>query len=78
MASKAGREQFLSSLEAIVKGVQQSLEKTESKVSGEKDKKNQLTDKYTALLDKERLYFKLTKEFLEECKRNEQLQQMEA
>ena len=31
----------------------------------EKDSKSKLTDSYNALLEKERLYFKATKEFLE-------------
>jgi len=40
----------------------------------EKDKKNSLATAHTKLVDKERLYFKITREFLDECKKNEVLQ----
>lgn len=47
----------------------------EKKLNDEKERKNQLTEQHSQLIEKERLYFKATKEFLEECKKNEQLQQ---
>ena len=40
----------------------------------EKDNKNKLTETYSALVDRERLYYKMTKDFLEECKKNEKMQ----
>jgi len=74
MGSKSTREAFVESLNNILKSVIQSLEKVDGKLSVERDSKLALTEKYNALTEKERQYFKATKEFLEECKRNEALQ----
>lgn len=37
----------------------------EQKLNQEKETKNKLTEQHNALLEKERLYYKLTKEFFE-------------
>ncbi len=65
MASKSTREPFMESLNNILKSVMQSLEKVDQKLSTEKESKVALTEKYNAFVEKERLYFKATKEFLE-------------
>jgi len=65
MSSKASKEQLLASLGEIVKSVQQNLEKVEQKLNNEKDTKSKSNETYTALIERERLYFKATKEFLE-------------
>jgi len=74
MGSKSTREPFIESLNNILKTITQSLEKVEQKLNTEKESKVTLTEKYNTVVDKERLYFKATKEFLEECKKNELLQ----
>lgn len=45
----------------------------DSKLNIEKDSKGKLNEQYTTLVDKERLYYKATKEFLDECRKNEML-----
>ena len=65
MTSKTSREQFLESLNNILKSVIQSLEKVDQKLNSEKENKINLNERYTSLVEKERLYFKITKEFLE-------------
>ena len=42
-------------------------------LTNEKEAKSKLNERYTALAEKERAYYKATKEFLEECKKNETL-----
>jgi len=74
MHSKSSKDHFLESLSGIVSSIQQSLEKTEQKLNLEKETKNRLTEAYTALVEKERLYYKAAREFQDECRRNEELQ----
>eukprot|EP00026_Physarum_polycephalum_P003838 Phypoly_transcript_03854.p1 GENE.Phypoly_transcript_03854~~Phypoly_transcript_03854.p1 ORF type:complete len:610 (+),score=129.54 Phypoly_transcript_03854:253-2082(+) len=74
MSSKSKREKFLESLDSIAKSMVQSLEKEEAKLSKEKKSNDQLNDRYMKLVEKERAFYKTTKEFQEECKLNEVLQ----
>jgi len=73
MSSKSSKEQLLNSLTEIIKSVIGNLEKMSQKFNNEKDAKAKLTEKYSALTEKERLYYKATKEFLDECRKNEML-----
>eukprot|EP01116_Phalansterium_solitarium_P006175 TRINITY_DN1847_c0_g1_i1.p1 TRINITY_DN1847_c0_g1~~TRINITY_DN1847_c0_g1_i1.p1 ORF type:complete len:620 (-),score=223.70 TRINITY_DN1847_c0_g1_i1:534-2393(-) len=73
MAAKAGREKFVDQLNNIINTIAQNLDKMEQRVAGDRDNKAKLTERHQSLLEKERLYFKATKEFQEECRRNEQL-----
>lgn len=74
MSSKQKREKFLESLDQIAKGMVQSLEKEEGKLTKEKKSNEQLNDRYMKQVEKERTFYKTTKEFQEECKLNEVLQ----
>ncbi len=74
MNSRSSRDVFMNSLAEILKSVTQSLEKAETKLNNEKDSKTKISDKFSALVDRERTFYKLTKEFQEECKKNETLQ----
>jgi len=73
MSSKSSKEQLLTSLNEIVKSVGQNVDKMDQKLNNEKETKSKINEKYTSLVEKERLYYKATKEFLEECKKNEML-----
>jgi len=73
MSSKSSKEQLLNSLSEIIKSVQQNLDKVEQRLNNEKDSKTKLTEQHTGLIDKERSYYKATKEFLEECNKNQKL-----
>ena len=67
------REKFLQSLQQIIQGVKQNMEKVEAKLSEETAKKDKLNGDYSAAVEKERLYYKMTKDFLLECAKNEKL-----
>ncbi|RDD45817.1 Coiled-coil domain-containing protein 93 [Trichoplax sp. H2] len=71
MASAANKEQFLKQLEQIVSGITQNRTKAEKKRADEKMRRDELTDRYLDLVDKQRLYIKTVKAFTEECKKNE-------
>eukprot|EP01132_Coremiostelium_polycephalum_P002788 gene2788-3467_t len=74
MSSKSNKEMFIKSMDLIISGIQEALEKSEKKWSNEKLKHDLLSDQYIALVEQERNYYKLTKEFEEECRKNELLQ----
>eukprot|EP01133_Synstelium_polycarpum_P018015 gene18015-21500_t len=74
MSSKSNKEMFIKSMEGIINGIQEVLEKSESKRNFEKKKHGTLSDQYIALVEQERNYYKFTKEFQEECRKNEILQ----
>jgi len=74
MSSKTNKEMFIKSMDNIISAIQTNLEKSESKWANEKLRHDTLSDQYMTLLDQERNYYKLTKEFQEECKKNELLQ----
>eukprot|EP01113_Clastostelium_recurvatum_P017725 TRINITY_DN2092_c0_g1_i2.p1 TRINITY_DN2092_c0_g1~~TRINITY_DN2092_c0_g1_i2.p1 ORF type:complete len:610 (-),score=212.75 TRINITY_DN2092_c0_g1_i2:101-1930(-) len=73
MASKASREKLIESMDSIVKGVLGNLEKEEGKLGREKKTADEISDRYMKLVEKERSYYKATREFQEECKKNELL-----
>ena len=60
------------SVEGLVKSVQQSLDKVKARLAEEVAQKEAAQLQYDKLVDKERKYFKLVKEFQLECERNEQ------
>lgn len=73
MASPSTREQFLSQFQRIVDGICQNKVRVEKKKQEEKMKRDQLSDTYLDLVEKQRLYFKTVKDFKEECRKNELL-----
>ncbi|OQV18537.1 Coiled-coil domain-containing protein 93 [Hypsibius exemplaris] len=74
MGSESAKEQFLRQLEAILESLRQTVTKAEKRRQNEKLKRDQLNDKYMELLEKQRYYSKLIKEFQQECSLNEDLQ----
>ena len=73
MKSKSNKEAFVNSLQTIVASVEQSHDKTPSKHDAESARRDLLHAEHVALLDKQREYAKLTKEFAAQAARNAEL-----
>ncbi|XP_022749540.1 coiled-coil domain-containing protein 93 isoform X2 [Durio zibethinus] len=73
IASTAGRMKLLESMEGIVKGSQQKLEKVQLGLQEEQKVSDALKDRYTAAVMEQRRCYSLLKAFQEECARNERL-----
>ncbi|CAD5116478.1 DgyrCDS5360 [Dimorphilus gyrociliatus] len=71
--SQSGKEQFLKQFENMVDGVKQNRSKLERRREEEKLKRDKLNEEFLELIDKGRTYFKLIRDFQEECRRNELL-----
>ncbi|GAU99030.1 hypothetical protein RvY_10090 [Ramazzottius varieornatus] len=74
MQSDSAKEQFLRQLDMVLESLKQTVARAEKKRSSEKLRRDHLNDSYVELLEKERTYHKLVKEFQQECARNEDLQ----
>ncbi len=73
MKSKANKEAFVNSLQTIVASVEQSHDKTRAKHEDESKRHDLLHSEHVALLDKQREYAKLTKEFAAQAAKNAEL-----
>ncbi len=73
MSSQKNKEKLLESLKTINAGLSQNLQKVEAKLAEEKQTKDKLSSEHLAGLEKEREFYKMTKEFLIECEKNRQL-----
>jgi len=73
--SKAGREKFCASMKEILEGMEKRLEQQKKLLEEETKKRNALDEQYITLIEKERLYYTSAKEYQEECKKNEQLEE---
>ncbi|XWS27173.1 hypothetical protein CRYUN_Cryun26dG0092300 [Craigia yunnanensis] len=73
IASTAGRMKLLESMEGIVKGSQQKLEKVQLGLQEEQKVSDTLKERYTAAVTEQRRCYSLLKAFQEECARNEKL-----
>mmetsp|Transcript_9406 Transcript_9406/g.26391 ORF Transcript_9406/g.26391 Transcript_9406/m.26391 type:complete len:626 (-) Transcript_9406:70-1947(-) len=73
MKSQSAREAFLKQLQEKLDIVEGNIQKASAKLASEQQSLEEVKAKYTALVDKERTYFKATKEFQEECALNEKL-----
>ena len=69
----AGKDEFLQQLANIVEGIGKNKEALEHKKEGEKAKLDDVTEQLAALVEKKRLYYKMVKEFQNECKKNDLL-----
>ena len=63
----------MDSIEGLTKSVAQSLEKVKQRLADETQNKDTLQAMYDKLVDKERKYYKLVREFQVEALRNEEL-----
>ena len=75
MRTKASQEEFLQQFESIIKGVQDSLLKQEITMKKKQAEVAEKESDYTLVIEDQRKYFKLVKDFQEECNRNEALAQ---
>jgi chromosome segregation ATPase len=73
VSSKQNKERLVESLKGIIEGVNKNVTKVEAKLADEKQRKDLLDADYKSALEKERDYYKMTKEFLDECDKNRQL-----
>lgn len=73
--TKASREKLLESLRTIVEQIQVNTDKKAAELAKEKEKYTELNDRLHAALEKERAFFTATRDFQEECRKNEQLEQ---
>jgi len=73
--AKTSREKLLESLNLIVEQIQVNIDKKEAELAREKETYTDLNEKLRAALEKERAFFTATRDFQEECKKNEQLEQ---
>jgi len=73
MKSKKNKEAFVQSLESVVEIADQNLARTDQKISEEKENLNRTNNEHQQLINKERSYHKLVKDFEVECERNEKL-----
>eukprot|EP00051_Salpingoeca_urceolata_P018063 m.251557 g.251557 ORF g.251557 m.251557 type:complete len:624 (-) comp19111_c3_seq4:97-1968(-) len=73
MASNAGKAQFLQQFEGIVAGITKNKLKVDERLAREKTRRDELSDAYLDLIDKERQYYKTVKDYEAECSKNEVL-----
>ena len=75
MKSDKTKDVFLKQLQQKLEIVEGNIKKANEKLVGEKAALDEVKKKYGGLLEKERAYYKATKEFQEECALNERLQE---
>ncbi|GAV74836.1 hypothetical protein CFOL_v3_18316, partial [Cephalotus follicularis] len=73
IASTAGRMILIDSMEGIVKGSQQKLEKVQNGIQEEQKVCDALKERYTAAIAEQRRCYSLLQVFQEECAKNERL-----
>lgn len=67
------KEQFVLQLEQIVDGIGQTKLKIKNKLEGEKAKRDELNGQLTGLVEQQRKYAVVLKQFTKDCERNEHL-----
>ena len=67
------RAQIVDSIETLLKSVQQMLTKVEQRLAGATSSKEAVQQKYDKLVEKQRKYFQLVKDYQAECQKNEEL-----
>ena len=75
MSSKSNKDRFVEQLRSIKDSVCDSDSKVSGRLEQEKRSQTALSEKLNRLIDHERSYFKLVKEFQDACSKNEYLQQ---
>merc|ERR1712060_254862 len=72
-SQSGNRDKLVASIETLVKNLQQNLERVDHRLASELREKAALQEQYDKLVEKQRKYFKLVKDFHVECQRNEEL-----
>ncbi|KAH3766073.1 CCDC93, coiled-coil domain [Pelomyxa schiedti] len=75
MKTKTSREKFIESMASIIKQVTTQIEDRTAKLAAEKDHNSKLTETLKQLTEKERNFYKATREFQEECATNDKLEE---
>ena len=73
MKNVQAKGEYLNQCEQIVKGVESTVVKQEGILSKKTDEVAELRETHTALVEKQRAYFKAVKDFQDECTKNEML-----
>jgi chromosome segregation ATPase len=72
-ATAGNKDKIVDSIETLLKSVQQMLNKVEQRLSSATSSKDTVQQKYDKLVEKQRKYFQLVKDYQAECQRNEEL-----
>lgn len=75
IGNPAGRTKLIDSMEAILRGTQQKLEKVQPGLQAERKTFDALREQYTAAIANQRRSAALLKTFQKECKMNEKLRE---
>lgn len=73
MSNIQSREQFLQQLETILDGVKQTKTKVKNKCDDEKAKRDGLNGQLLCLVEQQRKYAAVVKQYSIECQKNEDL-----
>ena len=73
MKTLQGKEEFMKSMETIIKGVNESLSGQEEQLALKESSLDQLKSSYQNLVDEQRAYYTAIKDFQAECDKNEWL-----
>lgn len=73
MSNMHAKEQFVLQLEQIVDGIGQTKLKIKNKLDGEKAKRDELNGQLSGLVEQQRKYAVVLKQFTKDCERNEHL-----
>lgn len=73
MSNMHAKEQFVLQLEQIVDGIGQTKLKIKNKLEGEKAKRDELNGQLSGLVEQQRKYAVVLKQFTKDCERNEHL-----
>jgi len=72
-AATANKDRIVESVEGLLKSVQQNLHKVEQRLSETTSARDATQQRYDKLVEKQRRYFQLVKDYQAECQRNETL-----
>mmetsp|Transcript_35315 Transcript_35315/g.92688 ORF Transcript_35315/g.92688 Transcript_35315/m.92688 type:complete len:598 (+) Transcript_35315:45-1838(+) len=72
-AAAGNKDRIAESVEGLLKSVQQNLQKVEQRLSDATSTRNTAQQRYDKLVEKQRKYFQLVKDYQTECQRNEML-----
>ena len=69
-AAAGNKDRIVESVEGLLKSVQQNLQKVEQRLKDAVSARDATQQKYDKLVEKQRKYFQLVKEYQAECQRN--------
>ena len=72
-AAAGNKDRIVESVEGLLKSVQQNLQKVEQRLKDAVSARDATQQRYDKLVEKQRKYFQLVKEYQAECQRNEML-----